>query len=258
MSLRSTTRVAVSAAPGGALRYDDLRSHPPLALRPTREALHLVGTAASPVATDDVRLELAVGPAATLHVRSVAATVAWRGRGSRSEVRAEVGCGATLHWRPEPLVATAGCHHVTDARVDLHPGASLRWEERLVLGRHREGPGRLRSRLRIDVAGRPLLRHELHVGADAPAWDGPAVCGAHRAVGLIVLAGDAAAGARAGAADIGGASWAVASLDGPGVMVVACAPGAVELDVALSAALASERGPVRTAGGAGRSLPSRG
>jgi urease accessory protein len=64
-----------------------------------------------------------------------------------------------------------------------------------------------------------LLRHGLEVGPAAPGWDGPAMLGASRAVGLVLTAGDGehASGAAAGT------GWAAMPLDGPGALVQAVA-----------------------------------
>ena len=75
--------------------------------------LYLMGTAGGPHGGDDLSTEVVVAPGTELTVRSVAATVALPGDGSRSQhrMRVDVGEGATLRWMPEPLVAAAGCHH---------------------------------------------------------------------------------------------------------------------------------------------------
>ena len=44
-------------------------------------------------------------------------------------------------------------------------------------------------RLDVDIDDHPLLRHQLELGPGVPGWDGPAVLGANRAVGLVLLAG---------------------------------------------------------------------
>ena len=215
--------VSAPAAPGEPLRLERMAGQAPVAWRPAAEAVYLVSTAASPVGDDQVVIEVRARAGSRLVVRSTAATVAWTGAGSRQEVRATVERGAALDWAPEPLVATSGCHHSHVARLDVQEGGSVRWRELLVLGRHDEAPGALRSTLRVDVAGRPLLRHELRIGA--VGWDGPAVLGPARVVGLLLFAGAAVDDAS----DVGpaalqarvGDGWAVSQLEGPGQIVCA-------------------------------------
>jgi urease accessory protein len=204
----------------------------PVAWRLAADTVYMVSTAASPVGDDHVGLEVQARAGSRLVVRSTAATVAWTGVASRHDVRATVERGAALDWAPEPLVATSGCRHSQLAWLDVHDGGSLRWRELLVLGRHDEAPGSLRSTLRVDHAGRPLLRHELTIGATG--WDGPAVLGSARVVGLLLFAG----GAVNGAPDVAleppqaraGDGWAVTPLEGPGRMVYAIGENVPEVE----------------------------
>lgn len=201
----------------------------PVAWRATPEAVYLVGTSASPVADDQLAVEVTLREGATLVVRSNAATVAWSGRGSTTTVTARVGAGADLDWAPEPLITTAGCRHRQTAQVELTASSRLRWQEMLVLGRHGEVTGSLLSELAVDLDGRPLLRHSLAAGPGTPGWDSPAVLGRARAVGLVLRAGAGCAGA----APASGPGWSVSPLDGPGVLALAVGPGALEVADAL-------------------------
>lgn len=196
----------------------ELVQSPPIAVRRCHDGFYLVATAASPVGTDRVSVEIEVGPGAEAVVRSVGATIAYRGRGAVVDVRATVADGATLRWLPGPTIATAGCALEVRSVVDMAGDAAVVWREELLLGRHGEGPGRLSHRLRVDVAGRPLLRHDLAVGPGASGWDGPAVLGDNRAVGLSLAAGRATA-PPAGA----GRGWTTMPLEGPGALTVALA-----------------------------------
>ncbi len=188
----------------------------------------MVATAASPVGTDAVRLEILVGEGARLAVRSMAAGIAWSGTGSRQHVVADVGTGATLDWAPEPLIVTGRCNHRVDASITVAPGATLWWTERIVLGRHGEMPGSLSTRLTVDVGDQPLLRHRLDIGARAPAWSGPAVLRGARAVGLLLAVGPEPAGVRQR-----GAGWAAMPLDGPASLGMAVAGNATEMERAM-------------------------
>ncbi|GIJ74233.1 urease accessory protein UreD [Virgisporangium ochraceum] len=184
---------AVLVADGA--RLTTLHGEPPLLLRRTGTAddgatvVHLVGGAAGPLAGDDLDLRIELTGDAAVEVRSVAATVALPGRTrdwSTLTVTVRVGPGATLRWLPEPLIAAAGCRHVSRARVELAAGARLMWRDELVCGRHGEQPGDLRSELHVRYAGRPLLAHDLAVGPEAPGWAGPAVLGRARAAGSLL------------------------------------------------------------------------
>jgi len=159
-----------------------------------------------------------VEPEARLRVRATASTVAWTSEvPSRLSIRATVGPGALLDWRLQPLIAAAGCNHTQHARVSLCGSAQLRWTEELILGRHAEHPGDLEVRLDVDVDSVPLLRHGLRVGPSAPGWDGPSVLGANRACVVELRAGRGVGPAQPAS----GPEWAVAPLDGPGVLAVA-------------------------------------
>jgi urease accessory protein len=155
--------------------------------------VHLVGGAAGPLRGDELRLEIEVGPGAWLEFRSVAASLALRGRSflpaSRLTVTASVAAGGTLRYLPEPLIAAAGCDHVTITEVDVAEGGSLIWRDDLVCGRHGEESGDVRADMTVRYAGTTIYRHELSVGPAAPGWAGPAVLGGGRAVGTIVTAG---------------------------------------------------------------------
>lgn len=226
-------RLRAEADGRGGTRLSVLRSEPPLSLRPTPDAVYLVGSAAGPLGGDDVTLCVEVGEGAALTVRTVAASLALPGCGgrlSRVAVTARVAAGASLRWLPEPVVAAAGCDHRMESDVSLADGAALVWREELILGRAGEQPGACQSSLRVDVGRQPLLRHELHVGADR--WSGPAVLGGARAVGTVVLGGPSHAGAIG---RVLGPRAAVLPLEGPGTLVSALADDAPALRALLDA-----------------------
>jgi urease accessory protein len=202
----------------------------PVAFRPAAGEYWLVGTSASPVADDDVTVRVTVRRECRAVVRTNAATILWAGRGSRHEVLAEVGPGGHLEWRPEPVVATGRCDHHQSATVELAAGATLLWREVLVLGRHGEEPGRLRSDLEVRIGGAPLFCHTLEIGP--PGWDGPTVLGGHRAVAFALTAG---AGRPAPEA---GPQWCVTPLDGPGGYALALGRTVLEAEGRLAEAVA--------------------
>jgi urease accessory protein len=176
-----------------------------------------------------VRLRLALGPNARLTVRSTAATVARRGpeptEWSRFGVTVDLGAGAALAWLVEPSVASAGCRHYVEVEIRIGPGCALIWRDELILGRHGERPGSWSTSLRADLDGRALLRQRLDVGPHAPGWDGPAIAGAARAVGSLLMVqpgmGIAPSPAPPLRSDLGRLS--VMPLAGPAVLVSALA-----------------------------------
>lgn len=194
-----------------------------------------MGTAASPVGGDDVRLQITATAGGDLAVRSSAASVAYAGGRSRWTVHAVAGPASRLSWRPEPLIVTTGADHVQHAVLECAPDAAVEWSEITVLGRHGELPGRARLRLDVDVGDRPLLRHELRLGPGAAGWDGPAVLGRARAVATVLVAAPSLVPPNRRTGD----GWAWLDLDGPGWLLVAVAPGLPELRRALAEAESS-------------------
>lgn len=224
--MKARARVVAETGGRGATRLTGLRSEAPLVLRSTPEGLFLVGGAGGPLGGDDLALDITVGAGARLTVRTAAASMALPGPGpSEVRVRATVAAGGELRWLPEPVVAVKGCAHHMEATVELENGAVLVWREEIVLGRHGETGGSVLTRASVDLAGQPLLRHELALGPRYPPAAGPAVIAGARAVGSLVLAGREV---TVPAVTLGPTA-AVLPLAGAGVQIVALAPGAVEL-----------------------------
>ena len=219
--------MASRADAAGRTRITVLRSDGPLALRQTPLGVYLVGTAAGPLGGDDLALDIDVGPGSCLVIRSAAGMLLLPGpHGGPSALRisARVGAGGRLDFAPQPTVAAAGCDHRTDARIDLAAGATLRWREEIVLGRHGEPSGRCASRLDVTLAGTPAYRGELAVGG--PQTDqSSAVLGGAGASGSVLLV-DAARPRPPAAVHDG---LAVLPLAGPGAVVTATAADAAIL-----------------------------
>lgn len=205
-----------------------LRSAPPLTLRDTPDGVFLVGSAAGPLGGDDLRLDVAVGVDTALTVRSAAASLVLPGPiagCSRLSIDLDVGAGAMLSWLPEPTVLVQGCDHRTTTTVRLAEGAGLVWREEVVLGRHDEPTGSVLQRLRVDVAGRPLVRNDLALG---PRWS--AGVEPYRCVGMLLVVGpDAEWVTVASSTGSTEARVACMPLDGPAILVsvVAARPGLV-------------------------------
>jgi urease accessory protein len=181
----------------------------------------LVQTVGGPLAGDQLDIDVKVGPGARLELFGVAATVALPAdRPAHQRVRVHVASGGRLAFRPGPLVLAAGCRLEVALDVLLQPGAAALVEEIVVLGRTGEEPGELHARLRCDLAGGPLLRDEIRIGA-AGVHAGPAVLAGARAYGALSLLGVRAPGPL--------------QLEGPGTLARGLAPHTVALRRALAA-----------------------
>lgn len=229
----------------GSTSLPTLGSSPPLRLMPTPDAIYLVGAAAAPLNGDRISLEIYVAPGTEITVKTVAASLAWPGTSpvpSQFMIRARVGEGAKLTWLPEPLVPVAGSVHRMTADIELAKDAELVWREEVVLGRHRERPGELSSRLNITrregksetAMQRPLLRQELVIGSDGFA--APAVLCQMGATGSVTTFGADAPLPPAPSADESSES-AVMELEGGGHQVLASATDAARLRTLLDAGL---------------------
>ncbi|GAA0659230.1 urease accessory protein UreD [Kitasatospora atroaurantiaca] len=229
----------ITAAPDGrgGTALPVLAGAGPLALRRTRgpgtaARVVVIGSMAAPLGGDHLAIRADVQPGAELSVTSAAATISLPGRESapaRYDLDLTVGEGALLDWLPEPVVAAAGSHLIMTTRIDLAPGARLRYREEQVLGRHHDWarqapPGRLTSRLTVRQGGRLILDQQTDLGPGAPGWDGPAGLGGHRTAGQLLTVGPAPAPPDPSA------EAALLTLPGAGAtLLVALAPDALTL-----------------------------
>ena len=255
--MRALARIVAETDDRGGTRLAVLRGESPLLLRRTgpprtddgRVTVHLVGGAAGPLRGDDLRLEIEVGPGARLDVRSVAASLALPGRAeqppSRLEIRAVVAEGGSLNWRPEPLIAAAGCHHLVVVDVRVAAGGTLLWRDDLVCGRHGEPSGDARTDTTVRYAGVPLYRNELSVGPSAAGWSGAAVLGGGRAVGSVLLVGPSLP-----VAALLGGDAAIMPLAGPGMLATAVGADIRQVRAALD--------PIRLLSGSEPPIPPSG
>ena len=248
---------ALVAEPGGqdaagAVRLPVQRSEAPLVLRRTPDAVYLVGGAGGPLGGDVLDLRIEVRDGAALRLRTAAASVALPGRRGEESVltvRADVGAGGRLEYLPEPTVVADGARHRVDVVVRLAAGAALVLRDEVILGRHGERGGSCRARLHVDLAGAPLLRHELAVSGIDPASLGPAVLAGHRAAGSLLRVEPAWAGA--GGEAPAGCAPGVAVMPlagGPAVLVTALAGDALTLRQRLSWRPAGVSAPREQAG----------
>ncbi len=243
--VRAAARIGARPDGRGGTALPVLESQGPLALRRTRASgseakVMLVGAMSGPLGGDHFTVTADVADGASLHVGSAAATIALPGQAkgeARYDVRLTVGEDGELRWLPEQLISANGSELRLTTRVDLASGARLTLREEQALGRADEEPGRLTSRLTVLLDGRPLLDQELSSGPGAPGgWDGPAVLAGHRALGqLLVVRPEFAR--RPVEPRLLGQYAALTPLAGPGALVTALAPDALQLRRTLDEAL---------------------
>lgn len=260
--MQARARIAVESRTGpdgrARNRIAVLRSEPPLVLRPIIDndvngftrwkagdpapaTVAMVAGSAGPLGGDQLRLEVQVGPRSMLALSEVAATLLLPGPNreeSVMEIDIRVGANGTLVWVPEPVIAARGCHHRTNIRVELEPGARMLLREEIVPGRYGEQPGMLRQHLRTQIDGRPLLDQELAVGVGDSGWDGAAVTGRHRAIGSILVVDPAWQEIPPPIPAALKGDAAILRLPGPAVLISALAPDTVTLRRQLEEALA--------------------
>jgi urease accessory protein len=192
-------RTTAVIEPGGVL--GELACAPPLTLRQVhgegRCELRLVGTAAGPLADDDLSicLQLRAGARATL--RATGASVA-QGRdeggaavaGSLS-IRADLAEGADLIADPGALIVCQGSQ--VDVRLDLAlgAGAAVDWRELIVLGRTGEPPGQATLRWDVTRLGRPVLRQFVDLKPDSDPRSRAGLTAGRRVLACALIAGPA-------------------------------------------------------------------
>jgi len=230
-AVKARAAVRAEADAAGVTRLTELRSQTPLVLRPAADGLYLAAGAAGPLGGDVLELSVEVGPGAELTLRTVGATVVLPGAGESSfRLVLSVAAGGRLSVLPEPTVVASRARHRAVVEAAVAAGGALLVREEVILGRHAEPGGAYRGLLRVDLAGAPLLRHELVLDGTDPvstaraAVTGSRACGALLAVGIDV-AGHVCADA------------AVLPLAGGGMLVTAVADDALTLRGRLDAVL---------------------
>ena len=168
-------RTTAVVEPSGVL--GSVACEPPLTLRqvhgaaPDRCELRLVGTAAGPLAGDDLSLALCLRPGARAALQATGASLA-QGRGvceaSALSFRVDLAAGASLFADPGALVVCAGSRVDVRLELTLGAGAAVEWRELIVLGRTGEAPGQVALRWDVTRAGRPVLRQLTDLCGSAP------------------------------------------------------------------------------------------
>jgi urease accessory protein len=168
-------RTTAVVEPSGVL--GPVACEPPLTLRqvrgeaPDRCELRLVGTAAGPLAGDDLSLTLCLRPGARAALGATGASLA-QGRGvcqaSALSFRVDLAAGASLVADPGALVVCAGSRVDVRLELTLGAGAAVEWHELIVLGRTGEAPGQVTLRWDVTRLGRPVLRQFTDLCGAAP------------------------------------------------------------------------------------------
>ena len=176
---------------GGTVRVDGVLCSAPVWLRWDGDTLWLVGSGASPVGDDHIRVRVDVGAGIAVKVRSVAATVVYaaRGHGTRWDTHIRVGAGSRLDWRTEPLILTEHARHAATTTVAAEADSSVLLDDVVVLGRSAEPAGSLRSTLSARIGDQPVLLTS--TDTSLPGWSGPGgTAGARVLANRLYLAAD--------------------------------------------------------------------
>jgi len=92
---------------------------------------------------DTLRIQMDLAPGALAQVTSTGATRIYRSRFPESlasqRIEVSIGTGAYLEYLPDQLIPFAGSRFEQSARVELEPGASLIWWDRIAPGREASG-----------------------------------------------------------------------------------------------------------------------
>lgn len=201
-------RTTAVIEPGGVL--GELSCVPPLTLRqvrgddPGRCELRLVGSAAGPLAGDDLSLCLRLRAGARATLRATGASLAQGrglaeggdlsqgrdlGRAAALSIRADLAAGADLIADPGALIVCQGSRVDVRVELSLAEDAVVEWHELIVLGRTGEPPGQATVRWDVTRAGRPVLRQSVALD---PGLD-PGLAGGHRVLACALIADPAVA-----------------------------------------------------------------
>jgi urease accessory protein len=138
------------------------------ARRTARDTVHLVSSAATPLGGDSINIRVVVEAGARLTLRTVAATVVLPGAGTaESQARWTLEVAGELDLEPQPTIVAAASRHFTATDVQLCDGGSLRFVERVQIGRSGETQGFWSGSMHADVDRTPLLRHRVELGNGA-------------------------------------------------------------------------------------------
>ncbi len=185
-------RTTAVIEPGGVL--GELSCTPPLTLRqvrgddPDRCELRLVGSAAGPLAGDDLSLCLRLRAGARATLRATGASLAQGrdlGGAAALSIRADLAAGADLIADPGALIVCQGSRVDVRVELSLAGDAAVEWHELIVLGRTGEPPGQATVRWDVTRAGRPVLRQSVELD--------PGLAGGRRVLACALIADPAVA-----------------------------------------------------------------
>jgi len=192
-------RTTAVIEPGGVL--GEVACAPPLTLRQVRGQgrceLRLVGTAAGPLAGDDLSLCLQLRAGARATLRATGASVAQgRVHGGAAvagplSIHADLAEGADLVADPGALIVCRGSRVDVRLELALGAGAAVDWRELIVLGRTGEPAGQATLRWDVTRLGRPVLRQFVDLSPDPAARAG--LTAGRRVLACALIAGPALA-----------------------------------------------------------------
>ncbi len=163
--------------------------------------LRLVGTAAGPLAGDDLSICLTLRPGARATLRAAGASLAQGRDGPEAAVagtlsiRADLAERADLVADPGALIVCRGSRVDVRLELALGAGAAVDWRELIVLGRTGEPPGHATLRWDVTRLGRPVLRQFVNLDP-GPALAARAGLTAGRRVLACALISDPAGAPR--------------------------------------------------------------
>ncbi|BDB60607.1 MULTISPECIES: urease accessory protein UreD [Rhodococcus] len=160
---------------------------------PDHARVALVAAGALLLGGDSVTVDVHVDAGCTLELQDIGGTVAYDAdnRLSRWDVRITVAEGGTLVWDTYPFVIATGARVHRDTRIELASDAAASTRETLVLGRHGETGGAIRSRTSVTLDRRPLFVEELYAHGAFPE---PGILGSARVHDVIATYGRRAEG----------------------------------------------------------------
>ena len=192
-------RTTAVIEPGGVL--GELACAPPLTLRQVHGAdrcgqgrceLRLVGTAAGPLAGDDLSicLQLRAGARATL--RAAGASLAQGREGGAAvagtlSIRADLAEQADLVADPGALIVCQGSRVDVRLELALGAGAAVDWRELIVLGRTGEPAGHATLRWDVTRLGRPVLRQFVDLEPGPALTAGAGLTGGRRVLACALI-----------------------------------------------------------------------
>ena len=188
--MKADLEIRLRAGAGGRVDASGQLAAAPLWCRWDGDTLWIVGSAASPVGQDDVRIRLEVGAGVHARVRTVAAMVLYAARGHGSSLHTEIRVApdASLHWAPEPVIITRRADHRSTTLVEASAGATVTVDELVVDGRNDDDRGgRLVSELGLTLDGVTSLRSSFDTAT--PGWNGPGGTDGARCLGTRLAVG---------------------------------------------------------------------